>query len=192
MNYEYILENSKRFNLKKKVIKTEIIRTRDAETGDTNESEAIEYGYCSREPDYIKVYNDYSEVVTDFNLSLLPYLIYFCENLTYANDKEPIYQHTICTNEYERKRVASLCNVSENRVKQVIKDFVASEVFIPIKIDGKRIRGRYFVNPWVVSRGDWYSVYELRKSFEPRKDVNECYTYLADNGKRKTVVSRDY
>lgn len=190
MKFNYIWNNLERFQMKKSVLKSKASVIKDSNTGDILEEEELEYGFYTREPDYIKVYDEYLQVLNDFNFALLPYLLAFCRKLTYADETMVIYQHVIHTGSIERAEVAGLCGVSDNRVKRAIRELVKCEVFIPVMVDGKKKKGLYFVNPWIVSRGQWKAVKKLRESFKSKDDITECYTYLDEKGKRFTYVSK--
>lgn len=123
-------------------------------------------GYVGREPDYIKIYTDCMLVFNNMDIALSPFIVAFGRHMTYANDGNSNFRCTVRTDELVRRDVAEYCGVSDRRVQQAIKALVDSEVFIPIQINGRKKRGIYFVNPWVVGKGEWKDIKTLRGQFE--------------------------
>lgn len=168
----------------------------------TSESDAIEYdsatgeitrqirtntGFLEREPDYIKIYTDCMLVFNRIDVALSPYLIAFCRYMTYANFDNPNYRCTVRTDELVRRDVAASCNVQDRMVHKAIKALVEAEVFIPVVIDGKKKRGIYFVNPWVVGRGEWKDIRALRAEFEFVSGKSGVLS-IDKSGSRKVVM----
>ena len=124
-----------------------------------------------REPEYVKVYINTMLAFRGCDPALTPYLLAFCHFMTYANANDPLERCIIQTNGFVRSAVAEAVGVSERAVTKATKKLVEASIFIPIykeTKDGTRhqIRGIYFVNPWVVSRGDWASIRSLRAEFQ--------------------------
>jgi len=166
MNYDAILENPQINGGVKKIIAETNTVAIDMENG-TIEREIREHtGYIGREPDYIKIYTDCMLVFNKLDIALSPFIVAFGRHMTYANADNPNFRCTVRTDELVRKDVAEYCHVSDRRVQQVIKQLIEAEVFIPISINGKRKRGIYFVNPWVVGKGEWRDIKQLRGQFE--------------------------
>jgi hypothetical protein len=111
----------------------------------------------------------------------------FGKFMTYANFDNPTFRCTIQTTQIIREAVAEMLGVSDRQVKRAVKDLVDSEVFIPIEKYGKRIRGVYFVNPWVMSKGEWKDIKQLRGQFE---FVSGASSVLAidENGEHKIIM----
>lgn len=118
------------------------------------------------EPPYVKIYTDCQLVFNQLNTALSPYIIAFGRHMTYANFNNPHFRCTVRTDELTRKDVARVVGVSDRQVQNAIKELISSEVFIPIEIEGKRKRGLYFVNPWVMAKGEWKDIKELRAGYE--------------------------
>lgn len=138
----------------------------DADTGALTREIREHTGYVGREPDYIKIYTDCMLVFNNMDIALSPFIVAFGRHMTYANGGNPNFRCTVRTDELVRRDVAEYCGVSDARVKQAIKALVDAEVFIPIQINGKKKRGIYFVNPWVVGKGEWKDIKALRGQFE--------------------------
>lgn len=139
--------------------------TYDQSTGELVREIRENTGYVGREPDYIKIYTDCMLVFNNIDVALSPFIVAFGRHMTYAGGNDN-FRCTVRTDELVRKDVAEYCGVSDSRVKQAIAALVAAEVFIPIQINGKTKRGIYFVNPWVVGKGEWKDIKALRGQFE--------------------------
>lgn len=94
---------------------------------------------------------------------------------------------TVRTTDYEKGIVAEICGVSLTRVEQAITDLIKIEVFIPIYSNGKRLRGLYFVNPWILARGEWKDIRKLRESFASKAD-GKTHTFFDEDNKRSTII----
>lgn len=118
-----------------------------------------------KEPPFVKVYTDCMLVLNHIDASLSGPLIAFCHHMTWANEENVTFRHIVRTDQLVRADVARRCNVSDVMVKKWIKKFVECEVFIPIIADGKRKKGVYYVNPWVIGKGEWKDIKKLRGEF---------------------------
>lgn len=163
MDEKFILRNEELFSMRKRVIKEE--RESEEIDGMSYSSYTMQHSFTPREPDYIKVYNNYRFLMNKSNPALMQFMLAFCENMRYANDSNKMLQHTIRIDKLELKRVAAICGVSVSRVRHAKDDLVKEEVFIPVYSDGERVQGLYYVNPWVAGRGDWNSIKKHRDSF---------------------------
>lgn len=144
-------------------------------------------GYVGTEPDYIKIYTDCQLVFNHLDTALSPYIVAFGHYMTFANFENPVFRCTIQTTRVIREAVAESLGVSDRQVKRAIADLVKSEVFIPIEKNGKRIRGVYFVNPWVMSKGEWKDIRQLRGQFEFITGASSVLA-INENGERKVVM----
>lgn len=145
-----------------------------------------------QEPPFVKVYTDCQLIFNDLSTSLSPVLIAFANHMNYANTDNPYFRHVVRTDSLVVEDVAMRCNLSVARIKQCIKDFVQAEVFIPIETkEGKRRRGIYLVNPWVLGKGDWVDIKKLRGEFE---FVNRAFAVTMElkDGTRKTSIPLKY
>ena len=92
--------------------------------------------------------------------------------------------------------MARVCDVSVSRVRHAKDALVKEEIFIPVYDNGERLRGVYYVNPWVIGRGDWNTIKEHRESFEYIKETEEskeCKTSKTfiredDEGKKRVTI----
>ncbi len=166
MNRDVILTNPEINGGIKKIHSETNATVVDLATGEMVREIRENTGYIGREPDYIKIYTDCMLVFNNMDVALSPFIVAFGRHMTYANTGNPAFRCTVRTDEMVRKDVAEYCGVSDIRVKQAVKALVDAEVFIPIQINGKKKRGIYFVNPWVVGKGEWKDIKQLRGQFE--------------------------
>ena len=187
MNADLISNNPNINGGIKKITREEATTIVDLETGDIVRQINIKAGAVGREPDYIKIYTDCMLVLNKIDIALSPYIVAFARHMTYANHKNPDYRCTVRTDEMVRQDVAAYCGVTDRRVKQAIKALVEAEVFIPIKINGKTKRGIYFVNPWVVGKGEWSDIKQLRGQFEFISGASSVVS-IDECGDRKVIM----
>lgn len=166
MNFDEILNNAKVNGGVKKVIRETDTIEFDATTGKLTRNLKEKTQIIGREPDYIKIYTDCMLLFNNIDVALSPFIVAFGRHMTYANNDNVSFRCTVRTDELVRRDVAEYCKVSDARVKQVIRELIKEEVFIPIQINGKKKRGVYFVNPWVVGKGEWKDIKQLRGQFE--------------------------
>lgn len=134
-----------------------------------------------KEPPYIKVYTDCMLVLNGVDTALSAPLIAFGAHMTYANEKSHAFRHVVRTDRLVRQDVAFRCGVSDEMVKKWIKKFVETEIFIPI-VDskGRKSRGVYYVNPWVIGKGEWKDIKKLRGEFVLSNDEQKIGTCIID------------
>lgn len=187
MNHKEIMNNPTINGGAKKITRETNATVLNLDTGEIVREIREHTGYVGREPDYIKIYTDCMLVFNNMDVALSPFIVAFGRHMTYANGGNPDFRCTVRTDEMVRKDVAEYCGVSDARVKQAIKALVDAEVFIPIEINGRKKRGIYFVNPWVVGKGEWKDIKALRGQFE---FVTGQAGVLAieENGERKVIM----
>lgn len=160
-----------------KIISRQVVST-DGEilTEDTETQSKI-----GKEPPFIKVYTDCMLILNNVDVALSGPLIAFGNHMTFANDKSLAFRHVVRTDKLVRADVAHRCGVSDIMVKKWIQKFVEAEIFIPI-IDknGKRSRGVYYVNPWVIGKGEWKDIKKLRGEFVLSNDTSKIGSCIID------------
>lgn len=161
----YFIENNPKINGNIQKIVRETTHTEISKDGVSRMISTQDY-FLNKEPDYIKVYTDCQLILNNLDTALSPYIIAFAKHMTYANHDEPYYRCVIRTDKITRDSVSKLLKVSDRQVQRAIKNLVDNEIFIPIKKDGMKLRGIYFVNPWVISKGEWKDIKSLRQEFE--------------------------
>lgn len=185
MYVDEILDNAKINGGVKKIIKETDAIEFDATTGKLTRNLKARTQVIGREPDYIKIYTGCMLLFNNIDVALSPFIVAFGRHMTYANNDNVSFRCTVRTDELVRRDVAEYCKVSDARVKQVIRELVKEEIFIPIQIDGKKKRGIYFVNPWVVGKGEWKDIKQLRGQFE---FVNGTVAIAIEEGNKRRVI----
>ena len=191
MNYDEVSKVINQ-NSKTKKINTDYTRTEvDINTGEMRrviESHAFS---VETEPDYIKLYTGFQLLFNDLDPNLMPYIVAFGRYMGYANNDH--YRLSIRTDRMVRKGVSEACGVSDSRVKKVIRKLIDSNIFIPyVDSDtGKKTRGIYFVNPWVMAKGEWKDIKQLRSQFEFVSGASST-VLIDEEGLQKIVVPLTY
>lgn len=114
----------------------------------------------SKEPDYIKLYLDCICTFRGLNKALSPVLIAFCHFMTWADNKHK--EQMIFMNSYVKEKVCEMTGLKIDRINKVLKEIVDAEIFV--KVEGKR--GVYKVNPFIIGKGEWNDIKELRANFD--------------------------
>lgn len=188
MNFKYIQEHPEvngGDSYITKIISRQVV---DSTTGELLESDEEKKTRVGKEPPFIKIYTDCMLVLNHIDASLSAPLIAFCHHMTWANETNIAFRHIIRTDQYVREDVARRCGVKDDMVKKWIKTFVDTEVFIPIVVNGKRRRGAYYVNPWVIGKGEWKDIYKLRGEFSLTKDSTLIGSCIVDSQNNKRQV----
>lgn len=184
MNRDIILSNPEINGGKKRIVAENTHTEFDSQTGEWTRVIADQNAYVGKEPDYVKIYTDCQLVFNHLDVALSPYIVAFGKWMTFANFENPDFRCTVRTGEIERQDVAHCVGVSESMVKKAIKTLVESEVFIPIVRQGRRLRGIYFVNPWVMSKGEWKDIKQLRAQFEFVSGASSTLAIEKDGSRR--------
>lgn len=187
MNLEYIKDHPEINGGRKRIVRETTHTEFDSTTGEIVRVIGQDNAFVGSEPNYIKIYTDCQLVFNHLDTALSPYIVAFGHYMTYANFDNPVFRCTIQTTKVIRQAVAKSLGVSDRQVKRAIASLVKAEVFIPIEQNGQRIRGVYFVNPWVMSKGEWKDIKQLRAQFEFVSGANSVLTVNKD-GTRRVVM----
>jgi len=142
----------------KKAIFENTVRTIDS-NGELIEQTTTSVKIQSKEPDYIKLYLDCLCTFKGLNKALSPVLVAFCYFMTWADSKHK--NQVIFMNSYVKEQICEMTGLKIDRINKALKNIVDANIFI--KIEGKR--GVYNVNPWIIGKGDWNDIKELRANF---------------------------
>lgn len=137
----------------------ESIETTINADGNFEEVKTTKVKMVDKEPDYIKLYLDCICTFKGLNKALSPVLFAFCNFMTWADNNHS--SQVIFMNSYVKEQVCSMTGLKIDRINKALRDIVDAEVFV--KIQGKR--GVYTVNPFIIGKGDWNDIKELRASF---------------------------
>lgn len=144
------------------------------ETGEITRTTHTSVKKSSKEPDYIKLYLDCLCTFKGLNKALSPVLISFCHFMTWADNTHKAQM--IFMNSYVKEQVCEMTGLKVDRINKALKEIVNAEIFV--KVEGKR--GVYKVNPFIIGKGEWNDIKELRANFdftngtvEPQISYNE-------------------
>ncbi len=155
-----------------------------------------EYG-TEKEPPFVKIYFDTQLSLNNLNKGLTPYVIEFSKYMTYSNDQ--VYRHMVQASQLVKNNIAASLGVTVKAVDKAISALVKGGVFIPIYrqedkdndvVSKKKMRGAYFVNPWVIAKGTWAYIKELRQQIDYVNEQSYCLieTSNAKEGEKKMLV----
>lgn len=151
-------------SVKKEVFHEVLESTINYETGEIKEETTTIRTVVEREPDYIKLYVDMICVFNEIESSFSKVILECSKYINYADDKHGgILEMT----SFRKQNIADACNVSVSRISQAITTFIKKKIFIPyLKPNGKKQRGVFIVNPYIIARGKWDNIKKLRATFD--------------------------
>lgn len=162
----------------KKNIFEQTTTTLAKETGEILEHTSTSVKIQSKEPDYIKLYLDCLCTFKGLNKALSPVLIAFCHFMTWADSIHK--KQVIFMNAYVKEQVCKMTGLKVDRINKALKEIVNAEIFV--RVEGKR--GVYTVNPFIIGRGEWNDIKELRANFNFTKGTIEpILEYIDDTRK---------
>lgn len=151
----------------RKAVFEKINQVTDMTTGEVVREESEVMLPKESEPEYIKLYLDCVCTFKGLNKALSPILIAFCSYMTWADSKHE--KQVIFMNSYTKEQVGNDVGVTVDRVNQALRDITKADIFR--KIQGKR--GVYEVNPYIIARGKWSDIKNLRANFDFMKGTIE-------------------
>lgn len=151
------------------------------ETGEITFDSKYSVTAINNEDDYIKVYR-YLNTVFAFkgiNQSYIPILMEISNYMSYA-DKG---QEVILT-KYFKDKIADAVGVSTKRVNDVITGLKKADVLRPVQ----NSRGVYAVNPFIIGRGKWSDIKELRAQFDYNSGLMTTQSIVTDKIDGTTIA----
>lgn len=149
---------------KSKVIYEKEINQVDNETGELSSQQRTIVKTTQKEPDFIKLY--YGTMCVFQGAEDIP-VNFLCEMsnfLTYANANKD--QMTVSLGMYHRNIIAKNLGISVESVNRIIKKCVDSQVLFKTGF-----RGTYIANPFLIARGNWDTIRDLRAAFDYKNGV---------------------
>lgn len=137
---------------------TEIINTIDQQTGEILETTEKTKVKASSEPDFIKVY--YETMMAFNNIHSIPtsFILSLSKFLEWTNEGKPQF---ITLNRRVKLEISQDCGLSFPQVDRYIKKSVETGLLFRTEF-----RGVYEVNPFMIAKGKWESIRELRTYFD--------------------------
>lgn len=149
---------------KSKTIYEKEINAVDFETGEVTEQQKTVVKTTTKEPDFIKLY--YGTMCAFRGVENIP-IDFICElsnYLLYANARRD--QMTITLGMFQRQQIAKNLNCSIDSVNKYIKKCVESQIIFKTEF-----RATYIANPFLIARGDWNTIRDLRAAFDFKNGV---------------------
>lgn len=145
-------------------------RTINYEKVDSTTGEVLEMkAKVNAEPHYIKLYyetflafHEIKDVPADFLAQLGPHMQY----ITKDTEKEDSMQCLIHLGDVITKDIARKLGVSLVTVKRYINKAKEAGILIPYEEDGKRKKGYYYTNPYIIAKGEWDGIKKLRANID--------------------------
>lgn len=157
------------------------IQSFNPETGEITFDSKYSVTAINNEDDYIKVYR-YLNTVFAFkgiNQSYIPILMEISNYMSYANKG----QEVILT-KYFKDKIADAVGVSTKRVNDVITGLKKADVLRPVPGS----RGVYAVNPFIIGRGKWSDIKELRSQFDYNSGLMTTQSIVTDKIDGTTIA----
>lgn len=112
----------------------------------------------SAEPDYVKVY--YETMMSFHKIHDIPvsFVLSLSKFMEWSNEGEPLYT---TLNKRVKEIMSNDCNVSLPQIDRYIKKSVDNGLLFRTKY-----RGTFEVNPFMIAKGKWESIKELRTKFD--------------------------
>lgn len=129
------------------------------ETGEIIERSGTIIRSVQKEPNFIKVYLDTMMAFNGVKGIPASVLISFSNYITYANTN--MQQMEISFTQRNKKQISEELGISVDMVRKYITKCVENGVFFK-----SEFRGTYIVNPWLIARGEWKNITQLRAEFD--------------------------
>ncbi len=164
----------------KKTVFDEITTDFDSETGEITRSHQTKTVRADDEDDYIKVYRYLNTVFAfqNINPALIPALIEISSYMTYADKGQ-----TVVLYKSIRTQICETLGIKISRLEKIIRDLKEADILRPMQD-----RGVYAVNPFVIARGKWSDIQQLRTEFDFNTDQIETKSVVSDRLTGETIA----
>lgn len=164
----------------KKALYEEITTTFDSESGEITQSLQTKTVKGDDEDDYIKIYK-YLNTIFAFqhiNQSLIPALIEISSYMTYADKGQ-----TVVLYKSLKQSICDTLGIKMSRLNTIIKELKDADILRP-----KEDRGVYAVNPFVIARGKWSDIKQLRTEFDFGNNHIKTESIVSDRITGETIA----
>ncbi len=158
----------------------ETTTTWDSFSGEISEQNVVKVGRTDDEDDYVKVYK-YLNLVFAYqgiNASLIPVLMEISSYMTFADKGQ-----TVILYKSMKEDICKSLNIKMARLDQMIRQLKQADVLRPTSD-----RGVYAVNPFVVARGKWADIKQLRTEFDLMANTIETKSVIKDKLTGETLA----
>lgn len=153
----------------------------DPSTGEIIHDSKYTVTAINNEDDYIKVYR-YLNTVFAFkgiNQSYIPVLMEISNYMTYADKGQEVN-----LTKYYKDKIAAAVGISGKRVNDIITGLKQADVLRSIP----GARGVYAVNPFIIGRGKWSDIKELRARFDYDTGLMTTQSIVEDKITGQTIA----
>lgn len=146
--------------MKKKKITKEIETAYvDSETGEVISSNSLrEWSIPREEPDYVKLYLNAVLEFREVSCSNTPTLMALMKYMSFADNEDG--GQMIILNKYVKNKIAEELEIKQDTLRKNIEKLCAGKILRKIETN------TYQVNPYLIGKGDWNSIKNLRASFD--------------------------
>lgn len=157
------------------------VETFNPQTGEVTFDTKYAVTAIGNEDDYIKVYRYLTTVFAfkGINQTYIPILMEIASFMSYADRG----QEVVLT-KYYKEQIAKAVGVSLKRVCDVITGLKKADILRPVPGG----RGVYAVNPFIIGRGKWSDIKELRASFDYSSGLMTTQSVVTDRIDGKTIA----
>lgn len=114
---------------------------------------------ASGEPDFVKLYYKTMMAFQGVDDIPLKFIISMSSHMSWSNEGQPItFQNTRLV----REAICAECEIKDSMCKKYIYRCIDSGILFP----KEGYRGAYEVNPWLIAKGRWDNLKELRTNFD--------------------------
>lgn len=155
------------------------IQTFNPETGEITYDSKYAITALNNEEDYIKVYR-YLNTVFAFkgiDKKLIPTLMEICNYMSFADKGQEV---TLI--KHVKEQISKNLGIGIPEIEKHIRMLKKADVLRPIA------RSIYAVNPFIVSRGKWSDIKELRAKFDFNSGLMETQSIIEDRITGETIA----
>ena len=152
----------------------------DSITGEITQQSSVKVARTDDEDDYIKIYRYLNTVFAfqNINPGLIPALIEISSYMTYADKGQ-----TVVLYKGLKQQICETLNIKMARLDVIIRQLKEADVLRP-----QADRGVYAVNPFVVARGKWSDIKQLRTEFDYVAGTLETKSVITDKITGETMA----
>lgn len=151
----------------------------DPETGEIISDTKYSVTAVNNEEDYIKVYR-YLNTVFAFKgieKKLIPTLMEICNYMTYADKGQEVQ-----LNKYIKEKMSAALSIGVPEINKHITALKKADILRPIA------RAVYAVNPFIIGRGKWSDIKELRAQFDYNTGLMTTQSIVKDRITGETMA----
>lgn len=151
----------------------------DPDTGEITYDTRYSISAINNEDDYIKVYRYLNTVFAFKGIEkrLIPTLMEICNYMSFADRGQEVH-----LDKYTKEKIARAIGYQLPEVNKHISALKKADVLRPIA------RGVYAINPFIVGRGKWSDIKELRAQFDFETGLMTTQSTIKDKLVGETIA----